>query len=233
MKSKDLPTTTPRVIEGEARPIVDTTADALHLFTCLAVGGGIEATELLLAHTRAWQERFAATPRLLPPPGEQSATDLVRYALIGLIFDGEERLRDYTAWWAEQVLRSAETATTVTRPLTDSWLFAPLQGPMRSLSMRMQSDLARLIRRGRMEEAISRVMATEVTDEMITVVIDYLSAKPEVRQLIREQGTSFAGEVVDEVRNQSAAVDNSLESIVRRLLNRPQRQPSPPPAAAG
>src|SRR4051812_47889641 len=99
MQSSTLPATTPRVIEGEARPIIDSPPDALHLFTCLLVGGGVEATELLLEHARAWQARFAATPRLLPPPGEQSSADLVRYALVGLIFEGEEQIRDYTAWW--------------------------------------------------------------------------------------------------------------------------------------
>jgi hypothetical protein len=207
---------------------VDTPPDALHLLTCLLVGGGIEATELLLNHARTWQERFAATPRLLPISGEQSSTDLLRYALIGLIFDGEERLRDYTAQWGEQILSALDTATQTARPVTDSWLMGPLRGPFRSLSRQMQSELTRLIRRGRVEEAVSRMMATEVGDELVSVILGYLSSKPEVRRLIEEQGTSLAGEMLDEVRNQSSAADSTLEAYVRRLFNQAPRQPSPP-----
>src|SRR4051794_31310351 len=175
MSSADLPTTTPRIIEGEARPAVDTPPDALHLLTCLVVGGGIEATELLLNHARAWQERFAATPKLLPVPSEQSATDLLRYAIIGLIFDGEERLRDYTAQWGEQLLKGVNMATQTARPVTDSWLMTPVRQPLRSLSRYMQSELARLIRRGRVEEAVSRMMATETGDELVSFILGYLS----------------------------------------------------------
>jgi hypothetical protein len=232
-----LPTSPPRVIEGEARPIAGTPIagisqpDALHLFTCLLVGGGIELTELLLAHARTWQARFDASPKLLPWPEEESAADLLRYALIGLIFDTEQQLRQNAAWWGNHIVRSGETATAVTRVMTDNWLFAPLRRPFRSLSVRLQSDLSRLVYRGRTEETISRIMATELTDEMISVLLDYLSNKPEVRRLIQEQGTSLAGEVVDEVRNQSEAADNFVESLVRRLLGQSRPDSSPPPAS--
>lgn len=232
MSSADLPTTTPHIIEGEARPVVDTPPDALHLITCLLVGGGIEATELLINHARAWQERFAATPRLLPIPGEQSAADLLRYALIGLVFDGEERLRGYTAQWGEQLVGALGVAAQTARPVTDSRLMAPLQRPLRSLSRQMQSELTRLIRRGRVEEAVSRMMATEVSDELISVILGYLSSKPEVRRLIEEQGTSLVGEMLDEARNQSAAADGMLEAYIRRLFNQAPSQSVPPPGSS-
>ena len=75
-------------IEGEARPIADTSQpDALHLFTCLIVGGGIEVTELLLAHARTWQARFDATPKLLPWPEEEYRTAI----------DARAELRDHLA----------------------------------------------------------------------------------------------------------------------------------------
>jgi len=232
MNSTPPPTTTPVVIEGEARPAIDTPqGDALHLLTNFLLGAGIEGVDLVLEHTRAWQQRFAATPRLLPVPKSQESNDLLRYALIGLLFDTEDRLRRDLAWWGNQVLRSAGAASSMARPLTDSWLMAPLQRPMRSLSLQLQSDLTRLIRRGRMEEAVSRLMATEITDELISVILDYLSDKPEVRRMIEQQGTTLAGEVVDEVRNQSEEADNFVESIVRRILNMAPRQPSPPPAS--
>jgi hypothetical protein len=229
------PVSTPQVIQGEALPVVSTqqvdTADALHILTCLLVGGGLEAADLLMEHARAWQARFATTPRLLPVAGEQDSTDVLRHALIGFIFDGEERLRQNLSWWGEQLMHTAGMAAAVTRPVTDSWLMAPLRQPLRSLSQQTQAEMARLIHRGRIEEAISRVMTTELTDEMVSVILAYLSDKPEVRRLIREQGMSMGEEIVDEVRNQSATVDATVESIVRRLLNRAPRPPSPPPVS--
>jgi len=232
MSDPELPATTPRIIEGEARPVVDTPPDALHLLTCFLVGGGIEGTELLINHARRWQERFAATPRLLPVPSEQSATDLLRYALIGLIFDSEERLRDYSVKWSAQFLGTLSLATQTARPVTDSWLMAPLQRPMRSLSRYMQAELTRLIRRGRVEEAVSRMMATEVSDELVSFILAYLSDKPEVRRLIEEQGVSLAGEVLGEVQNQSSSADNMLETYIRRIFSPASRPPSPPPASS-
>ena len=113
-----------------------------------------------------------------------------------------------------------------------SWLMAPFRQPLRSLSRQTQAEMTRLIHRGRIEEAISRVMTTELTDEMVSVLLAYLGDKPEVRRLIREQGMSMGEEIVDEVRNQSASVDARVESIVRRLLNRTPRPPSPPPISA-
>jgi hypothetical protein len=235
MDNAEVPTTTPVVIEGEARPITEVpkseAPDALHLFTLLLVGGGVEAAELVLAHTRAWHARYISQPRLLPMPKKESSSDLVRYALIGLLFDVEEKVRDGTSQWGNQLLRSIGQASEMARPVTDSWIMGPFRRPLQSLQRQMETDLARLIRRGRMEEAISRLMATEVTDEMVSIVLAYLGDKPEVRRLIQEQGTTMAFEVVDEVRNQSEVADNYVESIVRRLFNRAPRQPSPPPTS--
>jgi hypothetical protein len=232
MDNTKVPTTAPMVIEGEARTITEPrkadAPDALHLLTLLAVGGGVEAADLILTHTRAWHARFTAEPRLLPMPKDESATDLLRYALIGLIFDTEEKLRDNTAQWGNQLLLTIGQASEKARPITDSWLMGPLRRPLQSLQRQMEGDLARLIRRGRMEEAVSRLMATDVTDEMVTVVLEYLGTKPEVRTLTNEQGVTMAGEVIDQVRDQSMAADSYVESIVRRILRRGPRQPSPP-----
>jgi hypothetical protein len=235
MNSTGQPATTPQVIEGEALPTVSAqqvdTGDALHVLTCLLVGGGLEATDILMEHARVWQASFATTPRLLPVAGEENSTDVLRHALIGFLFDGEERLRQNLSWWGEQLMNTAGMAAAVTRPVTESWLMAPFRQPLRSLSRQTQAEMTRLIHRGRIEEAISRVMTTELTDEMVSVLLAYLGDKPEVRRLIREQGMSMGEEIVDEVRNQSASVDARVESIVRRLLNRTPRPPSPPPVS--
>jgi hypothetical protein len=224
----ELPAAAPHVIEDEAYPIVETSRlDALYVVTSLLVGGSIELTELLLTRARAWQSDFAASPRLLPMPGDKKA-DLLRYALIGLIYDGEEYLRQSTDGWTNQLLRTVWKASTLSQPVIDSWLLAPVRQPLKSLSAQMQSDINRWIQRGRVEEGISRAMATEVGDELISFLLDYLSRKPEVRQLIQQQGTTLAEEVVDEVRNQAEAADASVETILRRLFRQAERTPSPP-----
>ena len=93
----------------------------------------------------------------------------------------------------------------------------------------MQSDLARLIGRGRVEEAMSRLMASELGDEMVKVILDYLSDKPELRDLIQTQSIGMASEVMDGMRNQSMAADAVVETFVRRLFNQAPRQPTAPP----
>ena len=164
--SAELPATAPLVVEPEAYPVVETPQlDSLHLITCLLVGGGIEVTELLLARARAWQSRYATSPRLLPMPGDKKA-DLTRYALIGMIFDGEEYLRHNADRWASQLLQKVWKATELTHPLVNSWLVAPVRQPVKSLSRQMQSEVERWVQRGRVEEGISRAMATEVGDEL-------------------------------------------------------------------
>jgi hypothetical protein len=172
---------------------------------------------------------IAAEPKLLPAPSDESNVDLLRYALIGLLIEGERRIVDHTLWLGNLLLRSAGIAATVARPVTRSWLLAPVRPSFVALAHRCETELARLIDQGRLEEAVSRLLTREVADEMVALVLAYLGDKPEVRDLIQAQGTSLAGEVVDEVRDRSKAADTLMETVVHRLFRVAPRTPSSPP----
>jgi hypothetical protein len=220
-------------LEGEARQVDEPTSPddpaALYVLTCLLVGGAVEISDAVLARARRWRAELDAEPKLLPAPGNETGADLLRYALIGLIFAGERSARSQTRRLGRLVLGSVGVAAAAARPLTRSWLTAPLHRPLAALAQRGQLEAARLVQQGRLEEAASRLLAREITNETIDLVLDYLSAKPEVRRLLQQQSMGLADEVVSEVRGRSIAADAFLEKLVRRLLNRAPRTPEPAP----
>lgn len=229
--------TDPVTIEGEARPMDEPTPPddpaALYVLTCLLVGGAVEISDAVLAQARRWRAELEAEPKLLPAPGSETGADLLRYALIGLIFAGERTARSQTRRLGRLVLGSVDVATAVARPLTRSWLTAPLRRPLTALAQRGQLEAARLVQQGRLEEAVSRLLARKITNETVELVLDYLSDKPEVRRLLQQQSVGLADEVVSEVRGRSIAADAFLETLVRRLLNRAPRASEPAPEPSG
>ncbi|HMN26804.1 MAG TPA: hypothetical protein PKE45_01525 [Caldilineaceae bacterium] len=225
--------TSPLVVGGGESPRIETAStgepDGLHLLTYLLVGGAIEVTDLLLARARQKRATFTAEPTLLPAPSNESNVDLLRYALIGLLIEGERRVREQTLRLSDLVVRSASTATTIASPLTRSWLLAPVRPLFTALTSRGETELARLIHQGRLEEAVSRLLTKEIADDIVSLVLDYMGDKPEIRDLIQSQGTTLAGEVVDEVRGRSQQADTLLETMVHRLFGMAARPPSSPP----
>jgi hypothetical protein len=204
--------------------------DALYVLTCLLVGGTVEVMDVLLARARLWRANVAAEPKLLPAPSNETDSDRLRYLLIGLLIESERHLRDQTFRLGNLLLYSADLATSMARPALRSWLLAPVRPWILSLVRRGETERERLIHQGRLEEAVSRLLTREITDEVMELVLAYLGNKPEVRRLIQDQGTSLAGEVVDEVRDRSKAADTRIETLIHGLFNRVPRTPSSPPA---
>ena len=85
----------------------------------------------------------------------------------------------------------------------------------------------RLIMKGRREEQNSRLMLQQKNvDELVNEVLEYVILKTEVKGMIEEAGTSVAGDVIDEFREQSAAVDTNLELRLKSIFRK--RVPSQP-----
>jgi hypothetical protein len=74
--------------------------------------------------------------------------------------------------------------------------------------------------RGWLEEQQSRGMARQATVSVVDELFDYMARNPEVRELIEQQGTSLAGEAVDEVRERTASADMWIERFTHNLLHR-------------
>jgi hypothetical protein len=54
--------------------------------------------------------------------------------------------------------------------------------------------------------------------------MDELSQAPQIQDLVTQQTTSMAGEMINEVRARSVSADTLAEGIVRKLLRRPVRE---------
>lgn len=228
-------TDAPMIIRDQTAASVATTipagdSDGLYTLTCLLLGGTLEVTDLLLNRSRVWRATMAAAPKHLLAPDDETNADLLRYALTGLIIESQRRIRDQAILWRDLLLRSAGIAETVTRPVAQSWLLAPVRPSVVGLTHRSKAELARLIDQGRIEEAVGRHLARELTDDMVTLVLAYLGDKPEVRDFMQAQGTSLAGEVVDGVRDRSKTADAQIETLVHRLFRVGPRAPSSPSA---
>jgi len=71
----------------------------------------------------------------------------------------------------------------------------------------------------------------EIRSRVLPVVIEDLTTDPRVRELAVEQGRGVVGEAAEHLRTTSAGADDRLESAFRRLVRRPDQEPSDVEAA--
>jgi hypothetical protein len=165
------------------------------------------------------------------PGAESSALESVRLITIGAIFDTQERLgRGLT-----QIGRAGNAANRLamraSRPLR--WIpgVKPLQRRIDRLAARGEQEVSRWIKIGRQEEQQSKALAEKVIIDTVGEYIQYLADHPAVEELVEEQSTSLATEVVEEVRERAVSLDTFLEGIARGMLRRIPRSSLPQPPA--
>ena len=212
--------------------------DSLRALTRLLVGGAIEGTSQLASRLQQYQEdlRREAAERAADESDSAVATtedelDRLRYAVVGLIFDAQSTFRRNVTLWAKVASRSANMTNRVTEPVTNSFLFNPIQRRYDRLVRRGERSLARWIADGRIEEPQSRQLASRTYVEILDEFIERLSENPELQALITEQSLGVASEMRDEERERTVTADNLMEGLVRRILRRAPRAelPEPPP----
>jgi hypothetical protein len=211
--------------------------DPLLALTRLLVGGVIEGTSQLTTRLQKYQEDLRREAAERAADGGDTAVtsedelDRLRYAFVGLIFDAQSTFRRNVTLWAKIASRSASVTHRVTEPVTNSFLFNPIQRRYDKLVRRGEQSLARWIADGRVEEPQSRQLASRTYGEIIDEFINRLSENPELQSLITEQSLGVASEMRDEVRERTVTADNLMEGIVRRILRRTPRDelPEPPP----
>jgi len=163
------------------------------------------------------------------PQDDETNTDMLRLALIGMIFETEKQI--------ETGLKSLDKASRVgsnlAEPILNSFqrsrLLRPFYQHFEKWVQRGQEEVNLWIETGRSEDEHSQALARAAFYERVDTTIDYLSAEPGVRDLVQSQGVSLAGEVVEEVRERSVSADNFLEGVVRTMLRKPPRSELPEP----
>jgi hypothetical protein len=219
----------------------------LRSLTRLAVGGLLMVQEELTYHMRHWEQEAnrqraeqrqqtlpaaddddaeASTPALPPalPPAETPA-EQVRFALVGLLFETQERLSPSQRTPGPLDKLAASLLQTIdTNPALD-----PVRQQMNRLVERGESEVNRWVARGRSEEMHSRQYVDTALQRSFESSIHGVVQHAEVREMIHEHSAGLADELVEEVREHAVSTDDYLERIVRKYLKRKPREELPEP----
>lgn len=205
--------------------------------TRLVVGGlGLGADEFI-RRLRLWEiaaEKEISSQRdqfNSSAGGEDSnASELARYALIGLLFEFQDGLGKSMGFLGRIQKLAANLLSPFLRPIRSFPLLSPTQKQMDRLISRGQHEVNRWINRGRQEEMHGRQLASIAMDDVIEEYIEYLAENPEVQELVQTQSTGLANEVVEEVRERTVSADTFLEGVARSLLRMTPRTRLPEPS---
>jgi hypothetical protein len=202
----------------------------------LVIGGAEISAIELMRRLRLWELQVAEvlhSGEVIPPgsPAADSPNEQARFALIGLVFELQERARQRLGLFSRLRRLAFGLLDASLRPLFNSRLAAPARQRIDHLAARGQQEVSRWVERGRLEEERSRILATLAFDETVDAFLEYLTQNPEVRDLVQSQSTGLANEVLEEARERAVSADHFLESLARSLLRRVPRSrlPEPPP----
>jgi hypothetical protein len=207
--------------------------DPAHAVTRLVVGVALEGSDELMRRLRQWEAGARAAAETTSLPTETSQAAEFRYAVIGMLLEGETRVR--------QGIQRLEQATAdatqrVTRTVDPNGWPAPRGILGRSLDRfvtRRQSDIARWREAGRQAEREGRLTAREALASSTHEVFGYMAQEPQVRDLIQQQGVTMASTALGEVRTRTATADRWVERVVRKALRmQPLEEPEEPSAVA-
>lgn len=216
--------------------------------TRLLIGGVLLGSELLDNQLRKWDGHDEEAdlvdvsviqddplPDTLPAPQvgkslKSSQSDL-RYALIGLIFEGEEKLEE--ALETTKRLGSSVNSVfdPVLRPVKKIGTSRPVREGIDQLASRGQSAVERWISRGREEETNSRALTQQATSSTIDQSILYMAENEAITELIQTQGVSLAEQILGLIRAITFSADYFFEGLVRYVLRQKPRYLLPPPSS--
>jgi hypothetical protein len=155
------------------------------------------------------------------PAGPDSTPSLAD-TMVGLAARGAQAASSFMARGADLAARgarSAESARQLGGRLVPDFLNEPIDQARERLRLRLR----RLGAVGREEIERSRELAQEAIDEGLDKLVGKLADSRNLQLVIRTQSVTAGEEAVDSIRDQTARIDDKLESSARRLLRRPPR----------
>jgi uncharacterized RDD family membrane protein YckC len=157
------------------------------------------------------------------PDRERSAR--AQHALIGMVFDTGER----AARRGEAVLGTAARTTRALVAPAVRWaghsrLLSPARRRYEALAKRGQAQMERWVERGLAEEARSQALLETAVIQTVDTSLDHVVENPKVQELVEEQSTGLAQEMVEELRERAVSLDLLVERLVGRVLRRPPRR---------
>ena len=217
----------PAALSTEPVAKVDAEFDAVQALTRLLLGAALDGSDELLSRLRQWD----AAPRAVEQSGaKEPPSAALRYALVGLLFDAEARIRARLARAGRLSHRLTDLFYAAMEPVAYFLPIQPALDTFDELVERAQFELYRWMQLGRREEQRGRALARQATGSSIDELLEYLAHNPAIRELIEQQGVSVAGTAVDEVRERMVSADAWVERLARGMLRRPARETEAPPA---
>ena len=221
----------------------------LRSLTRLTIGGLLLGADLLKEQLDKWEqavdqgestesteqvEGIDPLPEVLPPPGEyklsqEPSVERASLALAGLVFETQERIERGAGWLARMGGRFNRVISPLVGSFGASRFIKPVNRRFDQLVARGQVEVDRWVQTGRTELGHSRQLVKIATTETVDASLGYLSQSEDVMELIQEQSTGLAAEVIEEMRERTVSGDNLLESIVRSFFRRKPREQLPPP----
>ncbi len=183
----------------------------------LLVGATILGGDELLKRVRAWEEQHSQDDAKTPSPEDETATDRLRYAMVGLLFEAPE-----TA--ARGVIRTAEMAESVTQsgervfgPVLRSRLFGPVRRRGQKLQERVKTSVDRWVEVGRAEEVVGQDMAQDLTPQLIDDVVAVFANNEAIQNLIRVQAGEYLTYLDEEPKDLDPLVQKVGDQYIKYL----------------
>ncbi|OQY27277.1 MAG: hypothetical protein B6243_13175 [Anaerolineaceae bacterium 4572_5.2] len=158
--------------------------DALSALTRMAVGGVIEGADELLYRLQAWQKMAREDLQQGGKLPKRSDRDLLRFALIGFIFESEDKARkglSVVGKLSNQAI--ASTGGAVSREVGQTRMARSVKRRFNALVTRGEAQVGRWAQRGAVEEPLGRKMLREAVGDTVDDFIEHLAGNEElVRQ---------------------------------------------------
>lgn len=169
-------------------------------------------------------------PSAPPSPVDvDTPADIARYVLIGVLFDAQSRLSSAVGRLTQIDPALSKLVSPVLHTLNTMPALAPVRQQFEACMTRGATEVEHWIALGKAEERYSRLLAHTAMQSGVESSIHQVVTNPEVLDLIQEQGTDLAHEVIEEVRERAVSTDTFLERLVRVILRRPPREELPEP----
>ena len=191
---------------------------ALHLVVGSALNGKDALTDRL-RRMQVGQEPFK--PGAITVDENETSQDRLRFLLLGILFEIPEVFERGIKNAGSSSSKVYDFLSKKISPITNSWVFNPVRSQYDHAAARGEKVFERLIMKGRIEEQNSRNMLQQkAIDDLINEFAEYLVLKIKVQEIIQQEGTAMAGDVVDEFQQQSAGVDLILEDKLKSIFKK-------------
>ncbi len=198
----------------------------------LVLGSYLNGKDVYVDRLRRMQTtQVGVKPEAIKINENETTQDQLRYLLLGILFETPDVIQRRMSSVDHASSKLFSFISKVITPFTDSWVFSPVKNQYDHAAARGEKVIDRLIMKGRVEEQNSRrALQQETIDDLINEFVEYLVLKIKVQEIIQQEGTTIAVDVVDEFRDQSSNVDSILEQKLRSIFRKSTpKEPTEPP----